>query len=239
VAVFGPVAMNIVRWQIYGRASSSWDDHLPWMGLDAAAILMVCGVWLLTSREGYPPADKTDGRLRRWLWWAALPPLLALLIIHASIEIVSRGVFAVSSLSFLYHDDSLVVYWIAFAVGVIGSIPLPLLLFRRLRDLATRARSARLADHCTVVGNGASLALAYVAGCMVLSVKGDDWFGPYWTSRSQVWMGLAAGIGALAVLFVLRCLYLLIRFAAAFGRASWELKRRWMMQDRSIVMAVQ
>jgi hypothetical protein len=72
-----------------------------------------------------------------------------------------------------------------------------------------------------------------------VSNHADDWFGTYWTSRSQVSLAIFAAMATAAILFVIWSLYLLVRFAVAFGRASGELKRRWKVHDRSIVIVAQ
>jgi hypothetical protein len=45
-------------------------------GFELGAILFFLGVMLLTRREGYPPADQADRRLRKILRLAAAVPLL-------------------------------------------------------------------------------------------------------------------------------------------------------------------
>ncbi len=241
--VVGRPLMELISYDVPNWVSVSLrslfvrDGHLPWIGFDLAALLLVWGVCLLTSREGYAPADAADRRLRRWLRWAALPPTLGVLLVHTAVALNGRrGTFG---LGFSVWEVINALYTAAFLIAGVGSIPLPMLLFRRLRDLAKRARSAHLAEHCTIVGIGASAALAFAMACSLASNYAGDWFGPYWMSRSRAWIWIMLVPGVASVLFVLWSLYLLIRFAIRFGRASSELKRRWLMQDRSIVVAVQ
>jgi hypothetical protein len=117
----------------------------------------------------------------------------------------------------------------------LGCVPFPLLLFRRFRGLAKRARSAHLAEHCTIVGIGASAALLYAAVWYVLSQNADDWFGDYWLGRSTVAYVLMAALGTAGLLFVLWSLYLMIRFAIAFGVAAYRLRATWRRADRSVL----
>jgi hypothetical protein len=233
-AVAAPMVMQALYWWVTGwRFTFTAYRHVEPVGFDVAALLLLWGVWLLTSREGYPPADQADRKFRRLLWWAALPPALAMLIFHAATELSANGIFG-AALRTPVGNVSL--YDFASYLAGVGSIPLPLLLFRRLRDLALRARSAHLAEHCTIVGIGASGAVAFAVACMFVSDHAEDWLGTYWTSRSQVWITITALMATAALLFVIWSVYLLIRFAVRFGRASGELKRRWMMQDRSVVI---
>jgi hypothetical protein len=236
--VAAPVVMQIVYWwlprSVSFSLSAGFYPRSEWVGFDAAVLLLLRSVWLLTSPEGYPPADHADQRLRRWLRWASLPPALGMLIVHTAIEFsLAGGMFGRGSTVMESLFDA------AFYLAGIGSIPLPLLLFRRLRDLAKRAHSAHLAEHCTIVGIGASAAIAFAVACSFVSNHADDWFGSYWMSRSRAWILIALVPAVASALFVLWSLYLLVRFAVAFGRASSELRRRWMMQDRSVVIAVQ
>jgi len=122
---------------------------------------------------------------------------------------------------------------IAATLATIGCMPLPLLLFCRLRNLAKRARSAHLAEHCMIVGAGASLSLLYVAFVWVLTTNGDEWFGTWWTGRSQVLLVLELILGVLACLFFLWAVYLLVRFSIAFWMAGRKLRRKWREADRS------
>ena len=60
----------------------------------------------------------------------------------------------------------------------------------------------------------------------------------HWAERSRASLVLLAVLGTLTLLFVLWSLYLLVRFAVAFGRASRLLRRKWLAADRSVVVAV-
>jgi len=71
------------------RWINSWQ-WLRWMipsGFLLGAFIFVVGVFLLTRREGYPPADRADRWLRRWLRRASITPLLAASLAVAGGEI--------------------------------------------------------------------------------------------------------------------------------------------------------
>ncbi|HEV2295710.1 MAG TPA: hypothetical protein VGR35_17820 [Tepidisphaeraceae bacterium] len=108
---------------------------LPMIGLDVAAILLLLGAWLLTSREGYPPADQADRRLRLALRLSATVPLFAVLTGNLRAWSVYRiGIRG----PFLSDWEILeLIIWILCSIGL---IPLPLLLFAQLRGLANRAQ---------------------------------------------------------------------------------------------------
>ena len=209
--------------------------RLPLLGFDAAAVLLLAGACLLTSREGYGPADRADRRLRVALRLAAAAPLLALALAHLHIE------EAMQSPRFRFGSRA---EWSPFQVGAVvvatlGCVPLPLLLFRQLRGLAVRARSAHLAEHCTIVGVGTSLTLVYVAAFTLLFENAERWgLGHTWHTRSQSALALMLVLSVAAVLFPLWSLYLLTRFALAFRRAARHLRARWTQDDRSLAAPV-
>jgi hypothetical protein len=122
-------------------------------------------------------------------------------------------------------------------LGSVGCLPLPLLMFVRLRGLAKRARSAHLAEHCMIVGIGTSVSLAYVSLALLLLYNGDQWFGDNWSSRSNASMGLLLALWTSALLFALWSVYLLIRFAIAFGSAARKLRHKWRVDDRAESLA--
>ncbi len=65
----------------------------------------------------------------------------------------------------------------------------------------------------------------------------DKWFGEFWMSRSPIALALELIMATSASLFILWSLYLLIRFAIAFGSARRHLRRKWKRDDRSLVPA--
>jgi hypothetical protein len=111
----------------------------------------------------------------------------------------------------------------------------PILLFNQLRSLALRARSAHLAEHCTIVGFGTSIAMLYILIVLLITTYARELhFNPYWASRSKSWLILMAVAGTLSALFLLWSLYLLIRFAVAFHIASRKLRNAWNRDDRAL-----
>jgi hypothetical protein len=117
----------------------------------------------------------------------------------------------------------------------IASAPLPLLLFTVLRGLAKRARSAHLAEHCTIVGIGASASLVVVATLGFVLANADSWgFGQWWTGRSNIAFAMMLVVSLAVSLFTLWSVYLLVRFAIAFRRAAGQLRGQWRTDDRSV-----
>lgn len=200
-------------------------------GFELSALLLLAGVFLLTSREGYEPADEADRRLRRSLRWAAAAPLAALIIAHADTELTRR-------LAMSYGGP----HWstmqlLVITLGTIGCVPLPMLLFRHLRGLARRARSAHLAEHCTIVGLGTSITLVYVLVVLVVFENARELgFGDNWQGKSDVALILALILSVAATLFPLWSLYLLLSFAVAFRRAARRLRRQWLSNDRALAI---
>jgi predicted RNA-binding Zn-ribbon protein involved in translation (DUF1610 family) len=133
--------------------SSGWTIELTVAVACIISLLFIVGVWLLTRLEGYPPADRADRRLRVAVRIAAIPPVLAVALGSLFVEMIFRfnlNIFAPSNLEYLPLAAGI--------LATIGTVPLPFLIFRRLRSLAQRARSAHLAEHCTIVGIGISAA---------------------------------------------------------------------------------
>src|SRR5262249_29848569 len=95
--------------------------HLPSLGLETCAIILFGGVYLLTSSEGYPPADQSVARFRRLVRCAALVPLLALVLLHIQ-SVVNRRIL-------YYRADWTPLEIIAAALATAGCAPLPPLLF--------------------------------------------------------------------------------------------------------------
>ena len=203
-------------------------EWLPLLGYDTAALLLWLGAALLSSREGYAPADDDDVVLRRTLPIAAAAPLLGLSLAHVELILRSRRGWAP------YSDEwTLLEMAIPFLLTV-GSIPLPLLVFARLRGLAKRARSAHLAEHCLIVGSGASASLLIGLVMLVIFEHAESWgWGYLWTSRSNAAVALMLLIAVCAFLFTMWSMYLLGRFALAFFAASRTLRRAWTRDDRS------
>jgi hypothetical protein len=235
-----PLAIDRVTRLIYGSART-WQQYqfvrvvVPHAWLGIAAVCLVAGVFFLTIREGYEPADQPDGGLRKGLRYAAWAPLVALtfLVFQAWIDWNYPRYAYYSANTSRWQPAELA----ALIIATIGSLPFPLLLFARLRGLASRARSAHLAEHCQIVGIGTTLALVYAGVAWWVIDHGDEWFGDYWFERSKSVIVVALVMCLLACLFVLWSLYLMIRFALAFRRASRELRRKWKADDRALPQA--
>ena len=203
-------------------------DWLPLLGYDAAAVLLVLGAVLLSAREGYAPADERDAWLRRLLPIAAAAPLSGLCLLHLELALRARRGWA------WYTDEwTLLQLAIPFLL-TLGSIPLPLLVFARLRGLAKRARSAHLAEHCLIVGAGTSASLLIALVTLVVFEHAESWgWGYLWAARSHAAIALMLLIGVSSFLFTMWSLYLLGRFALAFFAASRKLRHTWARDDRS------
>ncbi len=204
-------------------------------GYALSAVVMFVGIWLPTSAEGYPPADLTDRRLRKFMRLAAVAPI-------AVICVYTIGENAIASTLYRYFNFYSAWGIVDAAISLLSAlvcVPLPLLVFVRFRGLARRARSAHLAEHCAIVGIGASSALLYFA--LLVAISANDQaigLGQNWIGRSDVALALITLLGAAALLFILWSVYLLVRFAVAFRRASRQLNVAWRRDDRSALDTV-
>jgi hypothetical protein len=232
--LFEGVVTPIVRYySSAGRLLPMWVQriylYVPLIGFEVAALALLVGALLLTRREQYPPADEADRRWRVTLRIVAAAPLLALACQHVYQERWLSG--RMSGRGWVQWS------WLQDAAGwiaMVGCLPLPALLFFRLRGLAKRARSAHLAEHCAIVGIGASAALLYLIGAYYVLEHADDWgWGTNWAGRSQGALLITLIIAVAAFLFALWSLYLLVRFAIAFRRASRQLRHKWKRDDRA------
>jgi hypothetical protein len=208
------------------------------IGFFAAAVLAQVGAWLLTSPEGYPPADHADLRLRHLIRVWSFVPLLALVL--QTIRLASISQVAFLSLYYNWPVALRVLGYVVAALFTVGLAPLPLLLFTRLRGLAKRARSAHLAEHCMIVGIGMSSAFALV-GLYALIVQNAErlGFGTWWVERSKSSLTLVLIVVVAFILFTLWSLYLLVRFALAFRTAARELRVKWTAEDRALAAAAE
>jgi hypothetical protein len=228
-----PVPWDIVAQMLALQfASANPFNHPTWIpgiylgGFCGIALLFFAGVWLLTRREGYAPADSADRNLRISLRITAAAPLVAIVLLFCWMELaLNRFTFGGSLGAALGQ--------IAFYVGIFGTAPLPFLLFRRLRSVARRARSAHLAEHCTIVGIGVSAGLIYLA-LFVFMANDPKLFGldSNWMTRSKVSLAMSAILSTIVVLFALWSLYLLVRFAIALHIAAGKLQDQWLRDDR-------
>jgi hypothetical protein len=213
----------------------AFKAHMIWAGADLAAMLFVTGIVLLTSVEGYEPADQQDRWRRRWLRLAALPPIIALAITHVTTQYqVSAMTAWMAGRRNYVNTPSEFLAMIVFLLLTIGLVPLPLLLMVQLRSLAKRARNADLAEHCVIVGVGNTITLIY-GPILRWIINSPETFGlsPNWYNRSTIALVMVGTLIALSLLFALWNVYLLVRFAIAFGSASRKLRRQWHRDDRA------
>ncbi len=220
---FWPKLYDTLRWPVLSTQASR---ELP--GWLLASALVLAGVILLTRPEGHGPADRADGFQRAVLRFAAMLPLAGLLLLFAQADIAARAPLRVA------RDDPPPLEIAALVQGTIGGICLPLLLFFRLRNLAMRARRLDLAEHCGIVGMGASAAMLYIGGLIVLlSFPPMRWLGESWQRPStEVWI-VALTVGVVVGIFVIWGLMLLVGFAIAFRRAATSIGEQWRRDDRS------
>jgi hypothetical protein len=236
LAVIWPLALAVGQEQmtvaIAGTSSNAYAVwiHLMWAGGDLAVLVLLGGVWLLTSREGYAPADRADAWRRRLLRIVALAPLGALALLHLTSQLSAnalarRGIGGPDA-----FNGPLPI--IAFCLATLGGAPFPVLLYLQLRSLAKRARSAHLAEHCVIVGVGNALTLVYIPVLALVMIIAERWgWGHVWRNTGSLLMVLAMSV--LACLFAIWNLYLLVRFAIAFAVASRKLRKAWHLADRS------
>ena len=197
------------------------------------ALLLLVGVLLLTSREGYPPADTADRPRRLLLRLNAAVPLLAFGMLHLDFEL---GLMRVAGRTFDEGERWSPLQIAAVVCLTALSAPLPFLLFRQLRSLAVRARSAHLAEHCTIVGAGSAGALLYVGFMFVVLTNAERWgLGSAWQGNSKVALVLMLVMSVCGLLFLLWSVYLLVRFAISFRRAARQLRVQWRRDDRAVV----
>lgn len=207
-------------------------EYAPILPFDLGAILLTRGVWWLASPEGYGPADAADRRRRRALRLAVLGPWLALLIVHA--YFLLNG----SRLWRRMNDGTFLL--LVLGLATVGSTPLVYLVARRLRDIASRARSAHLAEHCVIVGVGTAATLIYTLIAAAVTTYPEAFgLASDWGSRGVASLMLVLAMTTAGALFVLWQLYLLVRFAIAFGAASRRLRRQWWRDDRARPVAVE
>jgi hypothetical protein len=230
-------------WQLLLTGFDRWIDErwnwrsglaytMPWWGLDFGALLLPVGMFLLTAAERYPPADQVDHRRRLLIRMLSFVPLVAVLVQHAMEAWARHGWrtlgWTTEPMMFRVCETLLPF------VLTLTMAPLPLLFFVQLGSLAKRVRSAHLAEHCVIVGIGMSLSLIYGAVKPFIPDFGPEWnLGTPWTRYVSVELVLDLVAGVAIGLFMLWSLYLLLRFAIAFHRASRQLRRSWNRDDRA------
>jgi hypothetical protein len=215
-----------VRWHIFSTQASM---ELP--GWLLANAVMLGGVVLLTRPEGFAPADLADRRHRMLLRIAASMPLAGMLFLLALACVPQKPVLAQSLASGppLLEIASL-------ALGIIGGVWLPWLLFTQFRNLARRARRPDLAKYCALVAAGSALAILFI-GALIVSISFPPmrwlpdrlWIYP----SASMWCGIMA-VGVVAGIFVIWGLFLLVGFSLAFRRAAENMRDKWSRDDRSL-----
>jgi hypothetical protein len=201
-----------------------WDEILVISGFGVAAIIFYTGILLLARSKGYPAADHADRWLRRWLRITALVPLLDFILACVALQWTSIDSEALPNI---------------FIVGVVAATPLPLLLFLRLRGLAKRARSAHLAEHCAIVGIGATVAVLCLAAEVAFAVNSERveaalGLRENWENNSTAWLIIMVIFNVAVCLFLLWGIYLLVRFVIAFARAAIQASRKWRRDDHAL-----
>jgi hypothetical protein len=213
------------------RAGRWLLPHVPLLGTHAAALCALAGAWLLASPEGYPPADRADRWRRVCLRLIAFAPLAE--AVAKSIErhlIFNGGYWGV-------YDRPWSTINVTMLAAALVAIPLPLLLFATLRSLALRVRSAHLAEHCMIVGAGASAVKAYAVALVMLVQTEALGVDRNWISKSNPGMVLVLLMFLSALLFAIWSVYLLVRFAIAFRRTSRQMRCAWHDDDRAVAAA--
>jgi hypothetical protein len=216
-------------WEHYRSFSFYFRQNFEFIGFSTAGILMLLGVFMLTQREGYEPADRLDRSLRWKLRTASL-------LLLATIELwifIGPSPFNAWTFLFLLPFNST---WslASLALLMLAMASLVLLLFKHLKAIANRARSAHLAEHCTLVGRGAAAAFLFIAIIILLGGRGDFLLEHDWMTKSPIGMAVAMIIAVFASLFILWSLYLLTLFAISFRRAARQVKTKWTRDDRAL-----
>ncbi len=188
----------------------------------AGLISVSLGIFILTRREGYEPADQDDRWLRLWLRCAAFSPPLTLAAAFAS-EAGRRAIDFHTRSGQPFPNAPIwlqALNWSPLFLAAFGVAPLPILLSLRLRGLAKRARSAQMAEHSMIVGIG-------ITACIVLLIILEIRDSPVsWVVDSTLIIASA--------LFLVWSDYIFIRFAFALGNALRQLRRNWRRNDRAV-----
>ncbi len=226
-----------------------------------AAVVFVIGMLRMTTAEGHLEIDQADEKLRRRLRVAEWLPLSALIM--KSIAVCFRERFAmlqqnawtrfsasifdtnpnraaqmiVSQRAISRASQSHpMIHLAVFLMAALAACVVPMLLAMYLRYVARRAHSAHLAEHCMIVGVGASATFLYnllYQELMYRVLQGGSNL-QHWAQNSAAGM-IVTSLNALApALFSLWALYLLARFAIAFFIASRRRRDLWQRDDRSL-----
>ena len=176
----------------------------------ALALAFAAGAWLITRPQ---PRFDTSPPGQRWLIRAIAALLLGQIVL---LDLGNLG-------------GSIPLLRAAWLFGF-TFVPFPTLLMLHLRRLALRVLDPRLAEHCAIIGYGASAALLVQTASVF--VPESVYRGP----RGR-WFGYAeVFVAAVGLLCVLWSVLTLLRFALAFGKAWRASRDAWDAADASAVV---
>jgi hypothetical protein len=170
----------------------------------------LAGAWLLTRPQ--PRFDETTAGARRATRAAAAALVL---------QVVTLDLMTLSGSPAFYRLTF--VFSFAFAA-------FPALLFRHLRRLALRVLNPGLAEHCAIIGYGASAALVLL---FAMSFAPD---ALYRGRPGRYLVFTTAFLAAAALLSLLWSVWALLRFALALGKAWRASRDAWDAADASAVV---
>jgi hypothetical protein len=224
--IAAPFVWSMVATQVYERFDYAVIPHLQMVGIDLAVLFVFVGIMLLTTREGDLKADRASRRRRVAMRVLAMLPILGCALFHLAPA-------RLRMMRMLSPDED--VQQLGLVILVLSGIPLPILLFSRLKSIAHRARSAHLAEHSMIVGIGNSLTFVYLGLFMIVAEmsRGAGW-GNNWLGRSPIALALMTALAVSALLFAMWNAYLLIRFAVAFAKAARTQRQLWQAGDRAL-----
>jgi hypothetical protein len=170
-------------------------------------------------------ADQADHKRRRAMRILAITALatlllsVPLLLAHGSDDRVNRLQLIVASL-----------------IGVEIS-PLFLLLFLQLRSIAARM-GRKFNRHDLLVGGLVGVVAMFLGSATELTHAISDYIGPVGPLLGSADGSIVAVVTIICLLssaisFYCWCIYILMKFILAFGKASSELRRRWAIYDLS------
>ena len=187
--------------------------------LAAGPLLLWLGVVVLTGPSGRHGSDVADWRSRWALRGLALLPL-------AAIALTSLTVAEALPPILMNHAELLLV------AAAVMCCPLPVVLFGHLKRLAARAPAPLLAADSPIVGwtLGAALLLPliFVAGGQITDALGVALNRGVVSDAAILAFGVAIAVGFAAYLW---SLYLLVRYALAFGKSARQAREVWATND--------
>lgn len=193
--VAGVLALSFPVGRLVSQRLALWSFELSVAFDMAMAAAFAAGVWMLTLPQSRFGPPRRRGMLRA----LAVSPLVWIALNY----VFSRGGAG--------WPPALGPRVLVSFAAVACVVPIPALLFLHLRHLAVRLHRPRLADHCDVVGAGATASLVGVA----------------WLQNVRAPAAVELATTGSALLFCAWSLYLLARFAVAFGRARRQSAAAW------------